>query len=58
MNFDKDLKEKQILDQISASNPSVIIYSKIFKKIISKVKNKILVSSEQIFSNRLEKYKK
>jgi|TARA_B100001964_G_scaffold122686_1_gene136037 acyl-coenzyme A synthetase/AMP-(fatty) acid ligase len=54
----KDLKEKQILDQISASNPSVIIYSKIFKKIISKVKNKILVSSEQIFNNRLEKYRK
>ena len=32
--LNKDLREKQILNQISISDPNVIIYSPIYKKII------------------------
>jgi len=47
----KDLKEKQILDQISYVSPDLIIYSPVFKEIVNKKKKFQFV--QKIFSKVL-----
>ena len=49
--LNKDLKEKQILDQISYISPEIIIYTKNFKNTVYKTKKSILINTEDIFKN-------
>ena len=54
----KDLKEKQIIDQISYVSPDLIIYSPAFRKIVNKIKNKSSICTKNIFKNiSNQKYK-
>ena len=49
--INKDLKEKQILEQISYTSPEIIIYSKNFKRVASKYKKSLLICEDDIFKD-------
>jgi len=57
--INKDLKENQIFEQILYTSPEIIIYSKNFKRIVSRSKKSLMICEDDIFKDaNKKKFKK
>ena len=53
--INKDLKENQIFEQILYTSPEIIIYSKNFKRVVSRFKKSLMICEDDIFKDANKK---